>query len=82
VPFDKLEMKHIIGLIQYDPVTCAYYYDHWMKCFQKLCMKDDMIFGHLLDFSLLPNFKTMEMNMIMDFYGLQMPQHIIWTLIK
>jgi hypothetical protein len=50
--------------------------------FKKLCMKDDMIFGPLLDLSLSLNFKTMEMNMIVDFYGLQMPRHIIWTLIK
>jgi hypothetical protein len=48
VPFDKLETKHIANLIQFDPITRAHYYDHHMKCFQKLCMKDDMIFGPLL----------------------------------
>jgi hypothetical protein len=43
-----------------------------MKSFRTLCMKDNSIFGHLLDFFLLQNFKVMEVNMAMDFYGLQM----------
>jgi hypothetical protein len=50
MPFDKLETKHIANLIQFNPITSAHYYDHHMKCFQKLCMKNDMIFGPFLDF--------------------------------
>ncbi len=48
--FDKLEMKHITNLIQSNFITCACYFDHLMKCFPKLCMKEDTIFGPLLDF--------------------------------
>jgi hypothetical protein len=33
VPFDKSETKHIVDLIWFDPITCACYYDHRMKCF-------------------------------------------------
>jgi hypothetical protein len=58
VPFDKLEIKHIANLIQSNPITCAHYYDHHMKCFQKLCMKDDMIFGPLLDFFFVTEFQN------------------------
>ncbi len=50
--FDKLEMKHITNLIQSNFITCAYYFDHLMKCFPKLCMKEDTIFGPWI-FSLL-----------------------------
>jgi hypothetical protein len=80
MPFDKLETKHIANLIQSNPITCAHYYDHHKKCFQKLCIKDDMIFGPLLKFFFVT--KTVEVNKIMDFCGLQMPQHMVWTLIK
>jgi hypothetical protein len=41
-------------------------------------MKDNSIFGHLLDFVLLHNFKVMEVNMTMGFYGLQMHQFMVW----
>jgi hypothetical protein len=58
VPFDKLETKHIANLIQSNPITCAHYYDHHMKCFQKLCMKDDMIFGPLLSFVFVTKFQN------------------------
>jgi hypothetical protein len=51
--FDKLQMKHITNLIQSNHITHACYFDHFTKCFKKLCMKEDTIFGLLLDFSLL-----------------------------
>jgi hypothetical protein len=28
MPFDKLEMKHIVDLIQSNHITCVHYYDH------------------------------------------------------
>ncbi len=49
-----------------------------MKKFRTLYMKDNLIFGHLLKISLLQNFKVMKVNMIMDFYGLQMHQFMVW----
>jgi hypothetical protein len=49
-----------------------------MRSFHTLCMKDNSIFGHLLDVSLLQNFKVVKINMTMDFYGLQMLQLIVW----
>jgi len=52
IPFDKLKPKHVVDLIQCDLITFAQYYDHRMKSFRTLCMKDNSIFGHLLDFSL------------------------------
>ncbi len=58
MPFDKLETKHIANLIQSDPITCVHYNDHHMKGFQKLCMKDDMIFGPLLDFIFVIEFQN------------------------
>ncbi len=39
IPFDKLEPKHVANLIQCDPITCAWYYDHCMKSFHTLWMK-------------------------------------------
>jgi hypothetical protein len=81
--FDKLETKHIANLIQFDPIICVCYNDHHMKCFQKLCMEDNMIFGPLLDSFFVTKFENHgSMNMIMDFYGLKMPQHMVWTLIE
>ncbi len=53
IPFDKLEPKHVIDLIQCVPITCAQYYSHHMRSFHTLCMKDDSILGHLLYFSLI-----------------------------
>jgi hypothetical protein len=50
IPFDKSKSKHVTNLIQCDPITCARYYDHCMRFFHTLCMKDSSIFGHLLDF--------------------------------
>jgi hypothetical protein len=41
-------------------------------------MKDNSILGHLLHFFLLQNFKVVEVNMTMDFYGLQMHQFMVW----
>ncbi len=32
IPFEKLEAKQIPNLILSDPITCAQYYDHCMKC--------------------------------------------------
>ncbi len=58
MPFDKLETKHIANLIQFNPITSAHYYDHHMKCFQKLCMKNDMIFGPFLDFFFVIEFQN------------------------
>jgi len=49
-----------------------------MKSFHRLCMKDNLIFGHLLNFFLLQNFKVMKVNMNMDFYRLQMHQFLVW----
>jgi hypothetical protein len=49
MPFDKLETKHIANIVRSNPITCVCYNDHCMKCFQKLCMKDDTIFRPLLD---------------------------------
>jgi hypothetical protein len=49
VSFEKLEIMHIVNLVWFNPITCAHYYDHRIKCFQKLCIKDDTIFGPLLD---------------------------------
>ncbi len=78
IPFDKLEPKHVIDLIHCDPITCAQYYDHCMRSFCTLCMKDNSIFGHLLKFSLLLNFKVMEINMNMDLYRFEMHQFMVW----
>jgi len=50
IPFDKLKPKHFTNIIQCDPITCAWYYDHCMRSFHTLCMKDNSIFGHLLGF--------------------------------
>jgi hypothetical protein len=33
IPFDKLEPKHVVHLIQCDPIICAWYYDHHMNFF-------------------------------------------------
>jgi len=41
-------------------------------------MKDNFILGHLLKFSLLLNFKVMEINMNMDFYRFEMHQFMVW----
>ncbi len=78
IPFDKLEPKHVTNLIQCDSITCARYYDHCMRSFCTLCMKDNFILGHLLNFSLLLNFKVMEINMNMDFYRFEMHQFMVW----
>jgi hypothetical protein len=51
ISFHKLEPKHVIDLIQCDPFTFAQYYNHRTRSFHTLCMKDNSIFGHLLDFS-------------------------------
>jgi hypothetical protein len=56
IPFDKLEPKHVVDLIRC--VTCAQYYDHHMKFFCTLCMKDNSIFGHLLDFFFVTKFQN------------------------
>jgi hypothetical protein len=78
IPFNKLEPKHVVDLIWCDPITYAQYYDHHMKSFRIMCMKDNSILGHLLHFFLLQNFKVVEVNMTMDFYGLQMHQFMVW----
>jgi hypothetical protein len=41
-------------------------------------MKDNSTFGHLIKNFLLQNFKIVEVNMTMDFYGLQMHQFMVW----
>jgi hypothetical protein len=48
--FDKLEIKHIRIFIQFYLIAHACYFDHLMKCFLKLCMKEYTNFGPLLDF--------------------------------
>jgi hypothetical protein len=74
---DNLKPKHVANLIQFDPITCAQYYDHHMRYFRTLCMKDNSILGHfLIFFPLLHDFKVVEVNMTMDFYGLQMHQFV------
>jgi hypothetical protein len=50
IPFDQLKPKHVVDFIRYDPITCAQYYDHYMGSFRTLCIKDNFIFRHLLDF--------------------------------
>jgi hypothetical protein len=50
IPFNKLEPKHVVDFIWCDPSTCAQYYDHHMRLFHTLHMKDNSIFGHLLYF--------------------------------
>jgi hypothetical protein len=83
MPFDKLKTKHIANLIQSNPITCVPYNGHHMKCFRKLRMKDDISLKPLLDTFFVTKFQDHgSMNMIMDFYGLQMPQHMVWTSIK
>jgi hypothetical protein len=57
-PFNKLKPKHVVDLIQCDPITCARYYDHCMRFFHTLCMKDDSIFEHLLDFFFVIKFQS------------------------
>jgi hypothetical protein len=34
--FDELESKHMGNLVQFDPITCAIYYDHHMATFLSL----------------------------------------------
>jgi hypothetical protein len=46
--FNNLKPKHVTNLIRFDPITCAQYYDHHMRSFCTLCMKDNSILGHLL----------------------------------
>jgi hypothetical protein len=58
IPFDKSKSKHVTNLIQCDPITCARYYDHCMRFFHTLCMKDSSIFGHLLDFFFVIEFQS------------------------
>jgi hypothetical protein len=43
------KITHIVNLIWFNPITCVHYYNHQIKCFQKLCIKNDTIFGPLLD---------------------------------
>jgi hypothetical protein len=79
IPFDKLKPKLVVDLITCDLITCAWYYDHCMKFFCTLCMKDNSIFGHLLDFFFVTKFSRCRvMSTTMDFYGLQMHQFMFW----
>jgi hypothetical protein len=57
IPFDKLEAKHIPNLILSDPITCAQYYDHCMKCIHKLGMKAANIFLTFNIFFLVTKFQ-------------------------
>jgi len=41
-------------------------------------MKDNSVLGHLLIFLFVQNFKIMEVNTTMNFYGLQMHQFMVW----
>jgi hypothetical protein len=50
IPFDKLKPKHVVDPIRCDPIPRALYYDHCMRSFCTLCMKDNSIFWHLLGF--------------------------------
>ncbi len=78
IPFDKIKPKHVANFIWCDPIAYARYYDHCMRFFHTLYMKDNSILWHLLKKSLLQKFKIMEINMTMDFYGLQMHQFMVW----
>ncbi len=58
IPFDKLEPKHVANLIWCDPITCARYYDHCMRSFHTFYMKNNSIFGNLLDFFFVLEFQS------------------------
>jgi hypothetical protein len=58
MPFDKLKMKHITGLIQYDPITCVYYYNHCMKCFQKIVHERWYDFWTIIGFVFVTEFQN------------------------
>ncbi len=40
----------IYELVRGDLITCAWYYDHKMKCFHKLWQSIDTLFGQLQDY--------------------------------
>ncbi len=58
MPFNKLETKHITYLIQSNIITCAHYYNHRIKCFSKLCMKHNTIFGPSLELFFVTKFQN------------------------
>jgi len=58
IPFDTLEPKHVTDLIWCDPITCTQYYDHCMRFFCTLCMKDNSIFWNSLDFFFVTKFQS------------------------
>jgi hypothetical protein len=78
IPFDKLEPKHVIDLIQCDLITCARYYVHHWDLFVHCVWKIIPFLGILLKFYLLQNFKVMGINMNMDFYRFEMHQFMVW----
>jgi hypothetical protein len=58
VPFNKLETKHITYLIKSDLVTCAHYCNHRIKCFPKLCTKNNTNFGPSLELFFVTKFQN------------------------
>ncbi len=71
IPFDKLEPKHVVDFIQCDPIICAWYYDHHMKLFCTLCMKDSSIFwAFILDFFFVTKFQS---------HGSQHDHGLLWV---
>jgi hypothetical protein len=73
---------HIIELIWTNLITYVKYYDHKTLSFHKLMIKDHTLFRVIFNLLLLPNSKIVEVNTIMDFYGIKMHLCMEWIEMK